>query len=85
MKYLRKFNEEYVDDFTWESDNPHSDNSYTMEEYLNDHLPDKFDIIYHDGSYAEILDRNSGEKYEVHAGGDGDFNNHRIKFRLIKY
>ena len=35
-----------------------------------------------DGSYAEGVNA-QGQRFEIHASGDGDFNNHKIEFKEI--
>ena len=42
----------------------------------------EFDVILDDGSYAEVLD-GKGQKWALHASGDGDFVSHRIRFEAL--
>lgn len=70
-----------MDDIYWHTDEPHSDNSETMSYYL-EHM-NMLDIVYVHGTYAEGVNA-MGEKYEIHASGDGDFNNHKITFKEIE-
>ena len=67
-------------DYTYSTTEYHPDNTFTMTDFLENHLPEDFKIISQDGSYAEISD--GLNTYEVHAGGDGDSYNHRIRFEL---
>tara|TARA_R110000737_G_C14408139_1_gene455478 strand:- start:108 stop:353 length:246 start_codon:yes stop_codon:yes gene_type:complete len=73
--------------YYWNTEEPHSDNNETMSEYLE--LQESFTyeqhltIIHVDGTYAEGLDC-KGNKWALHAGGNGDFNNHQIKFVLLE-
>lgn len=67
-----------MEDFTYATDYYHVDNTFTMNDYLENHLPENFEIISQDGSFAEISD--GVNVYEVHAGGNGDSYNHRITF-----
>jgi len=53
-----------------------------MSEFLNYHLPEECDILYVDGTYAEILTED-GVVYGVHASGNGDSYNHKIEFEEI--
>jgi len=69
-------------DFYWETENPLSTNIDTMNDYLNNHLPKEYKILYIDGSYAEIKDLN-GNKFAIHASGDGDFCHHKIEFEKL--
>lgn len=64
--------------YYWSTKKSHADNSETMLDYLENHLPIDAICIMKDGSYAEIL---IGDvKYAVHASGNGDFNNHKVEF-----
>lgn len=65
----------------WQTEHDHWDNNETMREFLNEYLPDEFEITLEDGTYAEI--RSNGLTYEVHASGDGDSYNHKVEFKLI--
>jgi len=67
-------------DFRWTTDYVHTDNTATMEEYLEQHLPSNLEVTYQEGTYAEVKDKASGTKWSIHAGGDGDSFNHRIRF-----
>jgi len=71
-----------VDELTicWQTDEPHSDNTITMSEYINDMT--LLDITLIDGTYAEGVDC-KGQRYGIHASGDGDFCNHKIEFELL--
>ena len=70
------------DDITiyWHTDEPHADNTITMSEYINDMT--LLDITLIDGTYAEGIDCN-GQRYGIHASGNGDFCNHKIEFELL--
>jgi len=63
-------------------------NESTMAEFLENenHFYSRFEkdseIILLDGTYAEVKN-SDGKIYAVHAGGNGDFNNHRITFEEI--
>ncbi len=65
---------------TWKTEEPHSTNNDTMNDYLENH--NTLDITMVDGTYAEGVD-NKGAKYAIHASGNGDFFNHRIDFELL--
>ena len=68
-------------DFTYTTEYYHPDNAFTMNDYLENHLPENFTITHQDGSYAEIFDGKN--TFEVHAGGNGDCYNHKITFQII--
>lgn len=71
-----------LETFYWSTD-PHSNNTETMDDYLNNHLLEGFEILEQYGSYAEIKNQESGAIYGLHASGNGDFCNHKIEFELI--
>ena len=66
-------------DYRWQTDYYHSDNSETMGEYLEIEMDQSWIVDKQEGSYAEITTY-EGERYAVHASGDGDFFNHKIEF-----
>ena len=66
----------------WSTEKAHSDNTETMQDFLDNHLDPDLEIIYQCGSYAEVIDKN-GCHYSLHASGNGDFNNHLVRFELI--
>ena len=70
-----------MDDHRWSTENAHHDNVETMNDYLA--TINMLDIIFVDGTYAEGVNGN-GQRYEIHAGGDGDQFNHIITFKLIQ-
>lgn len=70
--------------YYWQTEDDHFNNEETMEEFLEDHLEDQFEILSVDGSYAEIKDKNSGDIWGCHASGNGSFYDHKIEFELIK-
>lgn len=72
-----------MEDFNWYTENSHSDNTETMCDYLENHLPDEYDILFQDGSYAEIFEKSSNRIWGCHASGRGDFNNHKVSFEFI--
>lgn len=72
-----------MEDYIWSTPHAHPNNEFTMKVYLNEHLPDNFDLVMLDGTYAQILDKDTGEFWAIHSGGDGDFTHHRIRFEHI--
>ena len=73
-----------MEDYRWSTPQPHNNNNETMDDYLNNHLPQCFDVTFEDGTYAEIKNKNTGQIFGVHAGGDGDFNHHKVTFEFIQ-
>ena len=66
-----------MDDYFWSTDYYHASNTVTMNDYLEYYMDEDFELIFSDGSYAEI--DVYGVVYEVHASGDSF--NHRIQFK----
>lgn len=64
--------------YYWETDSSHSNNSITMYDFIENHNTE-LEITFVDGSYAEGVN-SEGQKYKIHAGGDGDFKHHCIRF-----
>lgn len=68
-----------MNDWRWSTDEPHANNTETMSDYLNIEMDQSWSVDLVDESYAEIM-TDSGERYAVHAKGDGNFNDHRVSF-----
>lgn len=68
--------------YYWTTDEYHSDNSITMLDYLNNHIDEESKVLMVDATYAEIVDK-EGNKYAVHASGNGDSFNHKIEFEEL--
>ena len=69
-----------MDDYTWETENEHCNNTETMRDYLDNHLPEAFEVKLWEDTYSEIENRFTGERFEVHAAGNGDFTHHIVTF-----
>ena len=67
--------------YYWKTEEYHADNNATMQDYLDN--VNMLDITMVDGTYAEGVN-SKGDKYALHASGDGDSYNHKIEFELIK-
>ena len=65
----------------WKTEDSHANNSETMCDYLDNE--NMLDIDFVDGTYAEGTNA-QGQRFEIHASGDGDFNHHKIEFVLIE-
>lgn len=72
-----------METYRWTTQEEHTDNTETMNDYLDNHLPQCFKVMFQDGTYAEIKNRNSHQRFEVHASGDGDFRNHKVEFKFM--
>ena len=73
-----------MDAYYWETEYEHANNETTMAEFLDFYLSNEFDVIFEDGTYAEIENIITHEKWECHASGNGDFRHHKIEFKPIK-
>ena len=73
-----------MEDYRWSTPQPHNNNNETMDDYLNNHLPQCFDVVFEDGTYAEIKNKNSGQIFGVRSTGDGDFTHHKVTFEFIQ-
>ena len=73
-----------MEDFIWTTSYYHPNNTFTMNEYLDEHLPDEYECFFQDDSYAEIHHKVSGKIYGLHASGNGDSFNHRIRFEFMR-
>jgi hypothetical protein len=71
-----------IDSFCWTTTYFHSDNSFTMNDYLNNHLLDGAEIMFRDESYAEVMI--DGQRYGLDAKGNGDSYNHIVNIIAIQ-
>lgn len=75
-----------MEDFRFTTEEPLATNADTMDWFSNEHFYKVFDedaiFTEDDGSYAEVLD-GKGQKWALHASGDGDFTHHRIRFEAM--
>ena len=72
-----------METFRWHTIEPHPNNEATMNDYLENYLPQCFDVIFEDGTYAEIQNKNTGQIFGVNASGDGDFTHHKVEFEFV--
>ena len=72
-----------METYRWHTIEPHNNNEETMNDYLENHLSDEFEIIFEDGTYAEIKNKNTGAIWGVNASGDGDFTHHKVEFEFV--
>ena len=68
-------------EYCWSTGYDHADNMETMNEFLDLDLPEGYSIVLEDGTYAEI--QKGDARYGVHASGNGDFFNHKVRFELL--
>jgi len=64
----------------WTTEEPHATNAETMGDWLDN--SNMLDITHVDGSYAEGVNA-QGQKFGIHASGNGDFCNHKVEFELL--
>ena len=72
-----------MQDYTWSTENSHSNNTETMTDYIHNHLPENMFYLFINGSYAEAIDTATNNRWGLHSSGNGDFNNHRVRFELL--
>ncbi|SHH56804.1 hypothetical protein [Ferrimonas marina] len=69
--------------YTYQTEEPHFDNSATLSDWLYSHMPEGWEIVDRDGTYAEVRDEER-RLYAVQASGNGDSQNHKIEFELLE-
>lgn len=67
--------------FYWFTEYYHHNNTFTMDDFLENHLPESAIIHHIDGSYAEI--EYNGRDIGIHASGNGDSYNHLITWEVL--
>ncbi len=72
-----------MEDYRWTTEESMATNTDTMNNYIENEMDESWVLIFEDGSYCEVV-TGDGQELELHASGDGDFNNHRIRFERIK-
>ena len=72
-----------MQDYIWSTEHSHANNTETMQDYINNHLHESLTYLFQDDSYAEAINESTGERWGIHASGNGDFNNHRVRFELL--
>lgn len=67
--------------FYWNTEYYHNDNSFTMNDFLENHLQPDAEIYLQDGSYAEVRIKNIN--YSLDAKGNGDSYNHIVEWNVV--
>jgi len=67
--------------FYWTTQYYHHNNSFTMGDFLDNHLPEGAIVHHIQGSYAEV--EYDGRDIGLHAGGNGDSYNHVIRWEVL--
>jgi hypothetical protein len=70
-----------VDNYYWTTEQPHGNNATTMCDFIENHNS-WLQISFVDGSYAEGTDSNDA-LWAIHAGGNGNFNDHFVRFEML--
>lgn len=78
-------NIQYGGEYYWSTREEHYDNNVTMNDFLNCELGEDsgYEVIEVDGTYAEIESVDDGKRFAVHASGNGDSYNHKVRFELL--
>ena len=54
-----------METYRWHTIEPHNNNEETMNDYLENHLPQCFDVIFEDGTYAKFKTKTQGKYLEL--------------------
>lgn len=68
--------------YRWQTEYPLSTNTDSMNDFVENHLPDDCEIIEIDTN--QIIVDMDGDKYEITAYGCGDFCNHEVSIYQAK-
>ncbi|WP_143813390.1 hypothetical protein [Parabacteroides provencensis] len=68
--------------YRWQTEYPLYTTTDSMNDFLENHLPDDYEVIECDGN--QILVDIKGDKYEIAAYGDGDFCSHVVSVYQAK-
>ena len=70
--------------FYWETDYSHNDNAFTMQDFIENHLPTEFEVILDDGSYVEVQQHDTHAIFSLDAKGNGDSFHHVVDWCLLR-
>ena len=70
--------------FRWNTEYYHNDNVFTMQDFLENHLPIEFLVINDDGSYVEVQNQVTDAIFSLDAKGDGDCYNHIVEWNFLR-
>lgn len=68
-----------METYKWDTIKAYGSNEEAMSDYLDNHLLQCFNVIFKDGTYAEIQNKNTGQIFRVSVSGNGDFMVQEIK------
>lgn len=69
--------------FYWETEEYHPDNTFTLNDWLENEMEGDYTVIYRDGSYCEVIEKYTKESYSLMAGGNGDNYSHKIEIEKL--
>lgn len=72
-----------MEDYNWKTEEGHFNNEQTMQDFIENHTPVNCEVFFVDGTYAEMVTAN-GSIYGIHAGGNGDSFNHKVRFEFMR-
>lgn len=72
-----------VEVYYWETEEALNGNSDVLSDWLNYHMSEDWTVVLVDRTYAEVVDE-EGQRYDVYAGGNGDFCSHMIDIISIE-
>jgi hypothetical protein len=70
--------------FYWSTNYYHHDNAFTMQDFLNNYLPADFEVIFEDGSYAEVQQHATDAIFSLNAKGNGDSFHHVVNWKFLR-
>ncbi len=70
--------------FYWKTDYYHHDNAFTMQDFIENHLPNGFEVIFDDGSYVEVKQNSTNTIFSLDAKGNGDSFNHVVNWHVLR-
>ena len=66
----------------WETDYYHPDNTFTLNDWLENQMEESVVVTYQSGSYCEVTDAFE-ESYSLSASGNGDSYSHKIEIEKL--
>jgi len=69
--------------FYWETTYYHPDNTFTLNDWLENQMEDGYTVIHRDSSYCEVTKEFTKECYSLMASGNGDSYSHKIEIEKL--
>jgi hypothetical protein len=73
-----------MEDYVWKTRDCHFNNQQTMQDFIENHVPENFEVFFIDGTYAEMKNKLNGSIWGIHASGNGDSYNHKVRFEFMR-